>query len=494
MTRRPLALLAALSLALLAVRLYAASRVGFGDSEALYACWALHPQPAYLDHPGLVGVVARLVGDGGAPTPRTAHVFTAIAATLAPLLGAVAARAAGATWERAAVCALALLAAPELTVGLFGLTPDLLLAFAWLGTLAFAAYGLRAEPGGVRAAVSFLGAGLLAGIGVTAKVTALPLLVALVVTYAGAHARPHARTLWPWAGLALGLVVVLPVVAFEARTGWPMLRHRLVDTQAGAGVSLRNAGGLVLGQLAYLSPLLAWLAFVIGRALWRSRDADAVGSLLAWSFALPLAVLLPLALWSRVAEPHWLAPPLLALPIAWARSSGPPLFRRALGVAACATGLAMSVAAHAWVLVPSIAGLLPESFDMRMDIATELYGWPDVVREVKALPLPSGVDETVIVGPHWVVCAQLHAALGPKIAVGCATPIPDDFDAWRPRVEWQRADTLLYVTDTRFDADPARMFPDRTPVAGRTVTIRRGGRVVRVFTLLVLEKSGLGSL
>jgi hypothetical protein len=493
MTRRPFAVLAALSLGLLAVRLYAASRIGFGDSEALYACWALHPQPAYLDHPGLVGVVARLIGSGGAPSPQAAHVFTALAATLAPLVGAAAARAAGATWERAAVCAIALVAAPELTVGLFGLTPDLLLAFAWLGTLACAAYGLRAEPGSVRAAVAFLGAGLLAGIGVTAKVTALPLVAALIVTYASTHARPHARTLWPWAGLALGLLVVLPVVSFEARTGWPMLRHRLVDTQEGAGVSLRNAGAIVVGQLAYLSPLLAWLAYLVGRAVWRTRDEDAVGRLLAWSFALPLAVLLPLALWSRVAEPHWLAPPLLALPIAWARAPG-VLFRRALGVAACATGLAMSAIAHAWVLVPAIAGALPASFDTRMDIATELYGWPDVIREVKSLPLPSGAEEAVIVGPHWVVCAQLHAALGPKVAVGCATPIPDDFDAWRPRAEWQRADTVLYVTDTRFEVEPARLFPDRTPVAGRTVTIRRGGRVVRVFTLLVLEKSGLGAL
>ena len=30
-------------------------RFGFGDSEALYACYALHPQPAYLDHPALIG-------------------------------------------------------------------------------------------------------------------------------------------------------------------------------------------------------------------------------------------------------------------------------------------------------------------------------------------------------------------------------------------------------------------------------------------------------
>ena len=62
----------------LALRLVAASRVGFGDSEALYASYALHPQPAYLDHPGLVGLLARAVGGGTAPTPDRAHLFTAV--------------------------------------------------------------------------------------------------------------------------------------------------------------------------------------------------------------------------------------------------------------------------------------------------------------------------------------------------------------------------------------------------------------------------------
>jgi hypothetical protein len=246
-------------------------------------------------------------------------------------------------------------------------------------------------------------------------------------------------------------------------------------------------------QPAYLSPLLAWLAVKVGRDVWRTRDDDAVSRLLGWSFALPLVVLFPIALSSRVAEPHWLAPPLLALPIAWARAATLPVATRRFGIAALAVGVAMSAAAHAWVLVPSLVRVLPESFDMRLDLATELYGWPDVVREVKAAPLASGAEDTVVVGPHWVECAQLHAALGPRVAVGCTTPIPDDFDTWSPRDEWRKKDAIVFVTDSRFDADPARLFPDRTPVSGKTVTIRRGGRVARVFSILVLEKSGIGA-
>ena len=36
-----------ISVGMLGVRIYAASAVGFGDSEALYACWAALPQPAF---------------------------------------------------------------------------------------------------------------------------------------------------------------------------------------------------------------------------------------------------------------------------------------------------------------------------------------------------------------------------------------------------------------------------------------------------------------
>src|SRR6185436_6162329 len=113
------------TLALLAVRLYAATRLGFGDAEALYACYARHPQPVYLDHPGLIGVIARMIGRGGAPGPIAAHVGTSLLATAAPWVAAWAARAMGASWPGAALAAFTLMLVPEISVGLFGLTPDL---------------------------------------------------------------------------------------------------------------------------------------------------------------------------------------------------------------------------------------------------------------------------------------------------------------------------------------------------------------------------------
>src|SRR5262249_45489681 len=127
-------------------------------------------------------------------------------------------------------------------------------------------------------------------------------------------------------------------------------------------------------------------------------------------------------------------------------------------VAAGVTGALMVVAVHAWVLVPAAARLAPP--DPQVDLADELYGWPEVVRAVRAEAAagwaPGAVrGDVAVVGPHWVVCAQLEAALRGEIAVGCDTPIRDDFDNWWPRPLWKKAEAIIWVTDGRFGPPPA---------------------------------------
>ncbi len=496
--RGPLLVLGALSMALLAIRLYASSRVGFGDSEALYASYALHPQAAYVDHPGLIGVVARAIGAGGAPSPGAAHRVTSIASTLLPWVLAVAARGAGATWRASLVAAIALAAAPEIGVGLFAMTPDLPLAFAWTGALGLAAGGMRADVRSSRAAACLLFAGLLAGVACAAKVSGALLFVALIVTYASAPARAHAKTIWPWAGLALGALVALPIATYEAGHGFPMLQHRLIDTQGEAGLSVRNAFAVVLGQVAYVSPVLVVAAFFVARALSRARGSgDPVTRLLFASFAIPLVALVALSSWSRVAEPHWIAPALLALPI-YAACSPARLTRltRRLVTSSIAVGFALIALVYAWVLVPSSATLLPESADPRFDLANELVGWPraiDAVREILADSHSADpIDVPVVVGPHWTICAQLHAALGRTVLVGCDSPMPDDFDGWLPRASWRQAGEILFVTDSRFPVDLAARFPNRFATRTWEVPVLRGGRLARTFTITQLVPRAMG--
>ncbi len=489
----PLVALVCLSVLGLAVRLVAARSLGFGDSEALYACYALHPQPAYVDHPGLIGLIARVLGGGTAPTPARAHMITAVAASVAPWLVIPVARAFGAKLPRAAWAALAVAVVPEISVGLFAMTPDLPLFFAWLGSLGFAAFGLSAEASTTRAAGSLVVAGLLAGVACAAKATGVALVLALILTYLSRGARPHAKSVWPWLGLASGLVVVAPILWFEARCGWPMLRHRLVDTQQQAGLSFRNAAGILFGQALYLSPVVATAAAIAGWDAWKRRRDDALSRLVSNATFVPLAFLVPLCLWSRVAEPHWLAPALLALPAHVARR--PPLISKRLSAWCLGTAAVCSFAVHAWVLSPR--PLAPASLDPRLDLSNELFGWPDVVAAVHELAEDASVPGTepgaiAVVGPHWVVCAQLHAALRNTLPVGCADPVRDDFDDWMPRSRWNAADTLLFVTDNRFDSDPLELFPQHVAIRETRLTLTRDGRTARVFRLVVLERRAEG--
>ncbi|MGD0677198.1 MAG: glycosyltransferase family 39 protein [Polyangiaceae bacterium] len=484
--------LASVTFALTAVHLYAATRVGFGDAEALYACYALHPFAAYLDHPGLIGVIARLLGGGSAPTPEQAHVATSLVGPLVPWAIVAACRASGAGRDRAFTAGLVVATVPEVAIGLFAMTPDLPLALAWIGAIAFASRGLRSPPQSAQAFVSLVFAGLLAGVSVVAKVSGALLFVSLAASYVSRPARAHAKTPAPWLGLAIGMVVVLPVVLFEAHTKWPLLRHRWIDTQSAAHFSLRNAAALVGGQLFYLSPLVAVLAAQAARTAWRNRFKDAVGVLLFASFALPAAVLVPLCLWSSVAEPHWLAPAFLSLVPAAARAKGGP--SRRLVLWATALGAAIVAIVHLWVLVPDAVRLAPRTADVRLDLTNELYGWPQVIQAVRreaaaAITPLSTRSDVIVVGPHWVICAQLEAALRGDIAVGCDTPIPDDFDGWWPRSRWRMADSILWVTDARFGPPhpPAAYATERV----REINIVRGGRIIRTFTVSTLKRVGL---
>jgi hypothetical protein len=281
-----------------------------------------------------------------------------------------------------------------------------------------------------------------------------------------------------------------------------MIRHWLIDTQEASGFSLRNGASVLGGQIAYLSPLVAWLAALTLPRVWRDRPTSAVGTLLFWSCALPLAALLPLALWSRVAEPHWLAPAWIALAPAAARApesaraASPTEPRggpggRALVGSACAIAGAIVAAAHLWVLVPGLLRFAPTSYDPRLDIANELFGWEkaiEAVRDEANREWVPGADrgDVVVVGPHWVVCAQLEAGLFQRWPVGCNTPIRDDFDDWFPRAEWRAAETIVWVSDTRFGPPPD--FGLHAIVRERKVPVYRAGRMVREFTLTVLAR------
>jgi hypothetical protein len=488
MNRRVVWAALATSVVLLAVRLYASTRLGFGDSEALYACYARHPQPVYLDHPGLIGVVARMLGRGNIPRPFAAHTGTSLLATAAPWVAAWAARAVGAGWYGAALAAFTLMLAPEISVGLFGLTPDLPLIILWYAALGLSALGLRAKPGSSRELCFALSSAFAAGLACDAKVSGVLLVGGLALGWASPAARAHRRSIAPYAALAVAMVLFAPVVLEEIERGFPMLRHRLIDTQRGAGISLRNVAAAVGGQLVYVTPPLLIGAYLVARDLYRRRDEDAISTLL-WSVTVAALPLVLLSCFSRVAEPHWMAPIYLALPLHLARRIDPVsdvADRDTLAISPWLTRLSVGVGllsiaiAHAWVLWPLGPQLLGKSYVARYDLANDLFAWRpgmQVVRRALVQSLAPDEPPVVVVGPHWTVCAQLHAELPASVLVGCDGEIPDDFTRWLPPSTWDQAPVILFVTDDRFGSE-TRLSHRRVDATWH-VDVMRGGVPVR---------------
>lgn len=471
------------------LRWLAAQGTGFADAEALYAVYALHPQPAYLDHPGLVGEVMRWLGRGGAPSPEVAHAAANALALVTAALAGAAAHAAGAARERAWLTAGLVALVPQVLLGLWALGPDALLAPLWLGALASALAAARRDPRSLGALSFTVASGALVGLATLAKLPGALLGLGLLTASLTAPLRARWRTPAPWAALGVALVLVAPLVTWEQRLGWPMLRHRLIATQASAGFSLRNLGALIGGQLLYVGPPALYVAF---HALARARRAapDAARALLFGAVIVPAVPLALLCLWSRVSEPHWVAPAFLALgPLAAVYGASPRALRVTAGL-----GVTLALATLAWVKTDLPQRWLGKAYRPRYDLANDLHAWKPGAQLVQSATRHAGTEwggAPVLVGPHWTVCARLALAVAeaPELAgvqVGCAGPVPDDFGSWLPPSRWERAPVLVYVTDDRWSDLPERVFKDRTATSLEHVDVLRGGVTVRRISALRL--------
>jgi hypothetical protein len=382
---------------------------------------------------------------------------------------------------------------PEFAVGLFAFTPDLPLAAAWLGALGLAAVALQSPPTSTKCFAATLGAGLCTGLACASKVSGILLAIALIATWASRPARSRMKTLAPYAAILAGTLVNLPMLVREASLGWPMLQHRLIHTQIGFGPSLRNLGALLGGQLLYLTPVVAIVVVLLAIDLAKKDHQDPVDRLLFNTTIPPFAVLAVLTLLSRVAEPHWVAPAYLGLALHLARRTGTSLLSRKLAIAAVTTSLIAIASIFAFVRFPILQRVLGDSYEPKYDLVNDLYAWDSgakLVDQSLQQIQDMGIDDVTVVGPHWIVCAQVQAALGRNVQVGCETPEGDDFQQIHPRSAWEHDSVLLYVTDDRFDVDLAERFPNRAVQGVNRVGVRRGGVLVRTIRVVQLGRMG----
>jgi hypothetical protein len=266
-------------------------------------------------------------------------------------------------------------------------------------------------------------------------------------------------------------------------------------SQPEAGLSLRNLGALVGGQLGYLSPVVAvLLGWAVVRGVRLARGgvpaagpevpgdrASAIRFCLVGTLV-PFVLLASICLWSRVAEPHWPLPayfallPLAGLVVAEGARGIRRLYGWAVGVA-----VAFDLLAYVVVLTPVLPALVPEPlYVTKYDIVNELYGWEDVAAAVERR-LPAG---GVVAGGHYTMCAQLAWNLRDAgVVVGCRTTAPTDFDFRAPARKRLESSPVLFVSDERYPERPAAAGGAAPAEPVEIVAVRRGGTTVRRFVL-----------
>ncbi len=287
--------------ALTALRLLVAAITPISPDEAYYWVWSKALAPGYLDHPFMVAFWIRagtaLFGNGALGIRLLAPFAAAAGSVL--ILDAAKRLGAG----RGYIAALLLNATLLFGAGGILMTPDTPLILFWIAGLWAMA---RVVSGG--SGWWWIAAGVAAGLALDSKYTAALLLAGiglwLLLMPAG---RRWLRDPRPWAGLAIALLLFLPVILWNAAHQWASFFKQGGRTEDfHPARAAQFLGELVAGQVGLATPivfLLCVLGLAAGTRQAVMRRAPAAGLLVALGL-LPALVFIQHAFGDRV-QANW---------------------------------------------------------------------------------------------------------------------------------------------------------------------------------------------
>jgi Dolichyl-phosphate-mannose-protein mannosyltransferase len=405
---RPVAAVAAALVLLTGLRLALAASMPLAPDEAYYWTWSRALAAGYFDHPPMVALWIRagtwLAGD----TALGIRLLGPLSAALGSVL----------LWDaadrllpgrNAGMTTVLLLNATLLVgVGAIVVTPDSPLLLFWILSLWAMA---RIVGGG--SGMWWLAVGLFVGLAVASKYTGalLALGIGIWLVVAG---RPWLRRWEPYAGAVLGLVVVTPVLWWNATHQWvSFLRQGVRVGVWWPGRAPQYLLELLGGQIAVATPLI--FLFCVGgmalalRSAWRNRDP--AWSLLAIFSLLPALIFIQHAIGDRV-QANWPAILYPAAGIAAAGLTGRSW--RRLRIPAIVLGLLMTGAVYVQ------AAFTPLSLPSKLDpIVLQMGGWRGLATTVENVRRSTGAS--FVAADQCGLAAELARALPrsiPVIAIG----------------------------------------------------------------------------
>lgn len=378
--------------------------MGLSVDEAHYLLYALHPALSYFDHPPLVGwvqwpLVALQLPDAVLRLLPALVWWATVAGAYRFTLRLVG-DTAGESAEGAALWALAALAlAPMLHILGIGLLPDSLLMALTVAVMA-QTWQLMRTPLGTSGWAPWLRLGLVLGLAGLGKYTAIFAALAVALCLWHAHGLRVLRSAGVWVAVLLALLLVSPVLVWNAQHDWVSFRYQL-QHGAGGGWKPLEFARFVLVQLLVFGPLL-WAAV----AGW--RHAAPAARPLAWFFVLPFGVLAYLS-GGGTSLPHWTAPawvaaaPFAGLALARVQRAGWGWWLRLLGL------LQAGIAIGLLGLMLSAGMPFIHSNDDTVAPATnpfaDLHGWQQAGQVARALALQEGFSAVAV--QNWTLASRL---------------------------------------------------------------------------------------
>jgi len=457
---------------------------GFGSlltlsvDEAHYVLYATKPDWSYFDHPPMVGWLQWPLVAAGAPDfvirliPQLLWLAACLLARnlafrlydLQANLGAAdSARSdnkPSASTSRALRASVGLwavglvLLAPVMHVLAVGLLPDSLLMVLVLLLMSVTLNLAQTDTDKQKTSrewLQWLSLGVLLGLAGLSKYTAVLPALAVIVTLLISRGLPVLATPGPWLAALVALILISPVLYWNAQHEWISFIYQLKHGSGGAWKARRLAAFAGIQLVAY-GPLLVLGAYLAARQIIQTKRWILAALLLF--FLIPFLVT-GLMSGGGGSLPHWTAPAWLAItPFAanalaqrWA--SG----RQALILAFIRAQAVICLVAFGALFFVGVPGLSPDHPLVRKNPLADLWGWDEA--GLKARELARKHDLHSLSVRNWT--------LGSRLA-WYARPLPvhvldnrfDQFDLWFGDIAPGMDSLFVNWSQVKFDL-PTRM-------------------------------------
>jgi len=434
--------------AITALRLVLAGKFGLGVDESHYLLYSRHLAWGYFDHPPMVAFLAALTtifGDNVFLVRLGPIICSAGSLIQLRYLALALYRD-----ERVGFWATVLLhLMPYQHLLLPALLPDAPLNVFWCGSLLAVWQAMKSDKWPM-----WILAGLLFGGALLSKYHAVLLALCLLGYFiTSTEHRIWLKKIKPYAAAMIGLIVFAPNIFWNARHGWISYSYQF-GQGSGDGLDPGKFLTAIGGQLGAWSPIIFGLLIVVFIVIIRQPKISAADRFAVWTSIPLFGFFCFMGLTSKIL-PHWTSVGwwtgsiAVALVIMQKIRLSPSAKRwRRWSAAAAVTGLVMTALLYMVLFLPIVGpvynwardvslsmnpkfpALKPLApFEPGLDISNELFGWPEIARQVETIraqmPHPA---TTFVFGHRFHSTSQLSVYLQPATV---ATTLHHKFNQYR---------------------------------------------------------------